>query len=54
MFLFYIVKVSRPVIQSLIAKRVKYVNRNALSMFKLLNKCFKYKCAVFTLYHVEG
>ena len=27
-------------IQSLIAQHVKYVNRNALSMFKALNKCF--------------
>ena len=29
-------------IQSIIAQHVKYVNRNALSMFKALNKCFTF------------
>ena len=29
-------------IQSLIGQYVKYVNRNALSMFKALNKCFTF------------
>ena len=42
-------------IQSRIAQQqVKYVNCNALSMFKALNKGFKYKCAVLLLNQVEG
>ena len=36
-------------IQSLNAQHVKYVNRNALSMFKALNKCLH-----FALYRAEG
>ena len=35
-------------------QHVKYVNRNALSMFKALNKGCKYKCAVLLLNQVEG
>ena len=35
-------------------QQVKYVNRNALSMFKALSKGCKYKCAVLLLNHVEG
>ena len=31
-------------IQSLIAQHFKYVNRNALSMFKALNKRFMFYC----------
>ena len=40
---FYIVKAPSPsrCIQSRIVQLVKYVNRNALSMFKALNKGFK-------------
>ena len=39
---FNIVKAPRPgVLKSFIAQQVKYVNRNALSMFKALNKGFK-------------
>ena len=41
-------------IPSLIAKHVKFVNRNALSMFKALNKGLKQKCAVLLLNQVEG
>ena len=43
-------------IQSLIAKtqQVKYVYRNALSVFKALNKGCKLKCAVLLLNQVEG
>ena len=41
-------------IQSRIAQQLKYVNRNVLSMFKAMNKCFKQKCAVLLLYQVEG
>ena len=41
-------------IQSRIVQQVKYVNRNALSMFKALNKGFKYICAVLLLGQVEG
>ena len=43
-------------IQSLNAQnnRLKYVNRNALSMFKALNKGFKLKSAVLLLNQVEG
>ena len=43
-------------INSLIAntQQVKYVNRNAFSMFKALNKGCKKKCAVLLLNQVEG
>ena len=34
-------------------QQVKYANRNALSMFKALNKCCKLKCAVLLLNQVE-
>ena len=37
---FYIVKAPRPV-HFLFAQQIKYVNRNARSMFKALNKGFK-------------
>ena len=40
-FFFYIVKAPVQCIQLLIAQHIKYVNRNAFSMFKALNKCFK-------------
>ena len=35
-------------------QQVKYANRNALSMFRALNKGCKLKCAVLLLNQVEG
>ena len=53
---FYIVKAPRPVdsVTQCPTQQVKYVNRNALSMFKALNKGCKQKCAVLLLNQVEG
>ena len=48
---FYIVPVS---VTQCPTQQVEYVNRNALSMFKALNKCCKLKCAILLLNQVEG
>ena len=46
---FYIVKAPRPgAFSYLIVQQFKYGNRNALSMFKALNKGFKYKMRSYT------
>ena len=55
MFLFLFTRLPVHGAFSHIAQQVKYsVNRNALSMFKALNKGFKIKCTVLLLNHIEG
>ena len=54
LFLFTSSRLPFSVFQSRIVQQVKYVNRNALSMFKALNKGCKLKCAVLLLNQVEG
>ena len=61
-FFFYFVKAPHPGAVSpdhpwdsvTIAQQVKYVSRNALNMFKALDKGFRQKCTVLLLSRVEG